>query len=100
MSKSEKKFETKGKKKTQKHCPLPKNEFSPLLLKQTRIITWQERILHMVILKYLKGQKVLNFVLLKATEKPSAKDLGRKGRFQTISVMSVYSDKSIEVSVH
>ena len=41
MSKSEKKFETKG---------FPKNEFSPLLLKQTRIITWQERILHMVIL--------------------------------------------------
>ena len=72
----------------------------PLLLKQTRIITWQERILHMVILKYLKGQNVLNFVLLKATEKPSAKDLGRKGRFQTISVMSVYSVKSIEVSVY
>ena len=54
----------------------------------------------MVILKYLKGQNVLNFVLLKATEKPSAKDLGRKGRFQTISVMSVYSVKSIEVSVY
>ena len=47
MTKSEKKFETKG---------FPKNEYSPLLLKQTRIITWQERILHMVILKHLKGQ--------------------------------------------
>ena len=47
--------------------------------------------------KCLKRFNVLNFIPLKATEKPLENDLGRKERFQTISVMSVYSVKSIEV---